>query len=165
VASYVIICDVQAQKHSFYTCIKGWHIRLADEPPDSQLFWRSDMTHFAPGTSSGSTFTLALAGIAVRTVKRTFAALKSRHQIAQLSDLDDRALKDIGLIRSDVHAALAEPLFRDPSHHLMDVAGHKRSPSRQIDLASGATPPVNGMGRLRRDDAAVMPESMKTAAC
>jgi hypothetical protein len=32
---YVIICDVQAQKHSFYICIEAWHIRLADERPDS----------------------------------------------------------------------------------------------------------------------------------
>jgi uncharacterized protein YjiS (DUF1127 family) len=123
------------------------------------------MTHFAPGTGTGSTFTLALAGIVVRTVKRTLAALKSRYQVAQLSDLDDRALKDIGLIRSDVHAALAEPLFCDPSHHLIEVAGHKRNPSRQMDPAAGAMLPVNGMGRLRRDDAAVMPKSMKTAVC
>jgi uncharacterized protein YjiS (DUF1127 family) len=123
------------------------------------------MTHFAPGTTKGSTFTLALAGIVVRTVKRTFATLKSRHQVAQLTDLDDRALKDIGLIRSDVHAALAEPLFRDPSHHLMDVAGHKRSPSRQVDHAAGAMLPVNGMSRLRRNDAAMISKSMKTAAC
>jgi uncharacterized protein YjiS (DUF1127 family) len=123
------------------------------------------MTHFAPGTAKGSTFTLALAGIVVRAVKRTFAALKSRHQVARLSDLDDRALKDIGLIRSDVYAALAEPLFRDPSHHLMDVAGHKRSPSRQMDHAAGSMLPVNSMGRLRRNDAVLMPKSMKSAAC
>jgi uncharacterized protein YjiS (DUF1127 family) len=133
--------------------------------PTHRPFWRTDMIRFAPGTTTGSTFTLALAGIVVRTVKRTFAALKSRHQVAQLSDLDDRALKDIGLIRSDVHAALAEPLFRDPSHHLMDVAGHKRSQSRHMDHAAGSMLPVNGMGRLRRDDAAVMPKSMKPVAC
>ena len=36
-------------------------------------------------------------------------------QVMRLTDLDDRALKDIGLLRADVEGALLEPLHKDPS--------------------------------------------------
>jgi uncharacterized protein YjiS (DUF1127 family) len=44
-----------------------------------------------------------------------FRALKHRREIIQLADFDDHMLKDIGLTRSDVEGALAEPLIYNPS--------------------------------------------------
>jgi uncharacterized protein YjiS (DUF1127 family) len=88
------------------------------------------MTHHAGTGAFGSTFTLALAGVAVRAVRHLAEALKNRAQVRALNDLDDRALKDIGLLRTDVAAALDAPFHRDPSHHLVDVAGHPRRASK-----------------------------------
>jgi uncharacterized protein YjiS (DUF1127 family) len=46
-------------------------------------------------------------------------ALKHRREVMRLSDLDDRTLKDIGLLRSDVTGALDEPFHKDPSRILV----------------------------------------------
>lgn len=43
---------------------------------------------------------------------------KSRRGLIALARLDDRQLADIGLTRSDVTGALAEPLWRDPTQVL-----------------------------------------------
>jgi uncharacterized protein YjiS (DUF1127 family) len=69
---------------------------------------------------------MALAGMLLRAVKSFVVALRNRRQVARLTDLDDRALKDIGLTRSDVMAALDQPFLRDPSMHLTSVAGVRR---------------------------------------
>jgi uncharacterized protein YjiS (DUF1127 family) len=61
---------------------------------------------------------MALAGIMLSAVKRMFVAIRNRRQVARLTDLDERTLKDIGLTRSEVMAALDQPLLRDPSMHL-----------------------------------------------
>jgi uncharacterized protein YjiS (DUF1127 family) len=108
------------------------------------------MTHSAPAAPKAATFTSALAAIALRAVSQTFIALKNRRQIASLADLDDRALKDIGLIRSDIDAALAMPLHSDPSLHLMDVSGHGRGGHKAAASLKAAE-----LGRVRRKDAAV----------
>lgn len=42
-------------------------------------------------------------------------AWKHRREVNRLLVLDDRMLKDIGLVRSDVLGALAEPIGVDPS--------------------------------------------------
>lgn len=49
-----------------------------------------------------------------------WTALLHRREVVRLLDLDDRQLRDIGLIRNDVLGALAEPIIRDPSHLLLD---------------------------------------------
>ncbi len=123
------------------------------------------MPRSAPTATSGSTLTLALAGIFMRFVKQALTALKSRREVARLNDLDDRALKDIGLLRSDVHSALAESFFSDPSHHLVDVAGHKRGVSRPEISAKGSVLPSESLARLRRNDAAVISGPITPAAC
>lgn len=45
-------------------------------------------------------------------------ALRARREIARLQRFSDRELKDIGLTRSDVAAALSLPLHQDPSRKL-----------------------------------------------
>jgi uncharacterized protein YjiS (DUF1127 family) len=64
-------------------------------------------------------------------------ALKHRREVLRLADLDDRALKDIGLMRSDVEFALAERFFRDPSRVLVrswrrDLPADRRVPERSM---------------------------------
>ena len=62
------------------------------------------------------------------------AALDDRHDVKRLMELDERALNDIGLTRSDVDSALAEPLFRNPSTVLL------RSVERRSRADAGAGP-------------------------
>ena len=99
--------------------------------------------------TAGSTFTLAFAAIVVRGATRVFRALKNRIEVTRLCEFDERTLKDIGLTHSDVRAALALPLASDPSAHLRDVAGHKRSPER------GSHGQALVVSRLRASDAPV----------
>jgi uncharacterized protein YjiS (DUF1127 family) len=53
-------------------------------------------------------------------------ALKHRADVQALAEVDARMLKDIGLDRSDVIAALAQPWRRDPSAHLVSLAAPAR---------------------------------------
>jgi uncharacterized protein YjiS (DUF1127 family) len=51
-----------------------------------------------------------LAGLATRFVR----AVSQRRALGELTRLDDRMLKDIGLFRGDIDAAESLPLGRDP---------------------------------------------------
>jgi uncharacterized protein YjiS (DUF1127 family) len=110
------------------------------------------MTHHAGTGAAGSTFTLALVGIAVRAVQSVVRNLKNRFEVRGLRHLDDRALNDIGLTRSDVDAALSLPLHVDPSGHLVDVAGGGRAIRRSVEKPDAAIDPVR-LDRVRRNDA------------
>jgi len=81
--------------------------------------------HFAPARNSPSVFALAVAALVtcVRTVSR---ALKNRRDANLLAGMDDRMLADIGLTRSDLRDAYAEPLWRDPTDVLAGRARDKR---------------------------------------
>ena len=61
------------------------------------------------------------AAVAVR-IKVVFKALANRRSVRQMHSFDDRMLKDIGLVRGDVVAALDCPYDEDPSLHLRYVA-------------------------------------------
>jgi uncharacterized protein YjiS (DUF1127 family) len=50
----------------------------------------------------------------VQVVRRIDVAIKHRRELARLADYDDRMLADIGLRRSDLHAARPAPLWQDP---------------------------------------------------
>jgi len=52
-------------------------------------------------------------------------AMEDRGQIRNLAELDDRALKDIGLMRGDVDGALAEPFYRKPTLVLVRSQAHR----------------------------------------
>jgi uncharacterized protein YjiS (DUF1127 family) len=111
------------------------------------------MTRAKPVALTGATFSVSIARIAIATVARFLKVLKNRRQIARLVDLDDRTLKDIGLIRSDVDAALAMPLNKDPSNHLIDVSGH-RCLGKAVKPSHINNSSVD-MNRLRRPDPVV----------
>jgi len=67
--------------------------------------------HLVAGERTGSGRADSFVGRA----KDVLAALRNRREVMRLTDLDDRALKDIGLLRADVEGALLEPLHKDPS--------------------------------------------------
>ncbi|MEE1654948.1 DUF1127 domain-containing protein [Microvirga sp. CF3062] len=52
---------------------------------------------------------------------RLIHAARTRRQVAMLSELDDHLLEDIGLRRTDVRTALAQPLYRNPSRMLREL--------------------------------------------
>ena len=77
---------------------------------------------------------LAVRGLesALRQVGRLIVSLKHRGAVRGLADLDERALKDIGLLPSDVHGALAEPFYRDPSTVLLLRSVERRARVRAV---------------------------------
>lgn len=54
-------------------------------------------------------------------------AAAGRRALSQLANADDRMLKDIGLDRSDLRSAAAEPLYRDPTELLAGRVGEGRT--------------------------------------
>jgi uncharacterized protein YjiS (DUF1127 family) len=76
-----------------------------------------------------------------------FRAWRNRRTVAYLYSFDDAALRDIGLDRSDVASALAEPLFRDAS----DVLAHRASESRAATRAQ-AREALNAAAALRQEE-------------
>ena len=73
----------------------------------------------------------ALAGRARRGLKQFAEKVRNRHDAMRLAELDDRMLSDIGLSRSDLHDAFAEPLWRDPTDVLARRAGERKSARRR----------------------------------
>lgn len=68
---------------------------------------------------------------AVYLAARFARALRHRREVWQLTEFDERALHDIGLVRSDVIGALAQPLHSDPSVILAERAEKRmRKPMR-----------------------------------
>jgi uncharacterized protein YjiS (DUF1127 family) len=57
---------------------------------------------------------------------RVLRAAKNRHSASVLARLDDRMLADIGLTRSDLRDAYAEPLWEDPTSILARRAAERR---------------------------------------
>lgn len=56
-----------------------------------------------------------VAAIVIAPVTSLVRALVHRREILRLTELDERGLKDIGLVRSDVDGALATSWLKDPS--------------------------------------------------
>ena len=76
---------------------------------------------------------MRLAQAAVGRIAATARAAVHRSEIRQLLELDDRQLKDIGLLRNDVLGALAQPIVRDPSIALLVRSVERRSRLRNIE--------------------------------
>lgn len=63
-------------------------------------------------THTASTPAYALLG---QMIARAWRVFNNRRQFAELKDWSDEQLKDIGLTRSDVRRALAQPFYADPT--------------------------------------------------
>jgi uncharacterized protein YjiS (DUF1127 family) len=85
-----------------------------------------------------SSFALVLAGVAAA-IRKVGRVLKNRQDAAILAGLDDRMLSDIGLTRSDLRDAYAEPLWRDPTEILAERA-QERQVHRPIVTLPGHAP-------------------------
>lgn len=68
-------------------------------------------------------------------VASLWTAVLHRRDVVRLLDLDDRQLRDIGLIRNDVLGALAQSITRDPSHALLDRSSDRMSRVRALASA------------------------------
>ncbi|UES37238.1 DUF1127 domain-containing protein [Roseibium aggregatum] len=85
-------------------------------------------------THTASTPFFALFG---QMVARVWRVSKNRRQFAELNDWSDEQLKDIGLTRSDVRRALAQPFYTDPtslvngSSALRETIGYSAANSAQ----------------------------------
>ena len=87
-------------------------------------------------------------GFAFRGVRGLFRAFAHRSEVRQLAEFDDRMLADIGLSRSEVLGALAEPFHKDPSAILLLRSLERRPRPRP----AGVTPrlrPTAPSPRLR----------------
>ena len=62
-------------------------------------------------------------GMATSNARRVW---RNRKTVADLANLDDRALRDIGLTRADVRSALAVPAGGDPSRQLASLVAERR---------------------------------------
>ena len=77
----------------------------------------------------------ALLSYAFRAVLAFGRALSHRSDVRTLLEMDDRALKDIGLTRADVQNALSEPLIKDPSKILLVRSVGRRARQRPLVIA------------------------------
>jgi uncharacterized protein YjiS (DUF1127 family) len=76
----------------------------------------------------------------VRLLASVTTALRHRGEVRHLAELDDRALKDIGLSRGEVDGALSVPFYVNPSTVLV------RSVERRVRPQLG--PSVNSVRPL-----------------
>jgi uncharacterized protein YjiS (DUF1127 family) len=90
-----------------------------------------------------ASFGFVLAGV-VFGIGSIVRALKNRRDATMLAELDARMLADIGLTRSDLRDAYAEPLWRDPT----DILAHRARERRRyrqpapLSIVHLAAPPI-----------------------
>ena len=68
----------------------------------------------------------AVFAVALNGMRKLSRLLKNRRNARMLAGMDDRMLADIGLTRSDLRDAYAQPLWRDPTDVLAGRARDKR---------------------------------------
>jgi uncharacterized protein YjiS (DUF1127 family) len=98
----------------------------------------------------------AMAGTVASALRRFARAYQNRAQATVLARLDDRMLADIGLSRSDVRDAFAEPMWQDPTALLRARALERRLSRHQISLGLQRLPapplaPADGFHRPATD--------------
>jgi uncharacterized protein YjiS (DUF1127 family) len=99
------------------------------------------LTH--PNADPRATLSFVLTGI-VFGIGRIVRALKNRRDATMLAELDGRMLADIGLTRSDLRDAYAEPLWRDPTDILARRARDRRRypPHAPVPVGQLASPQI-----------------------
>jgi uncharacterized protein YjiS (DUF1127 family) len=92
------------------------------------------MSHAATLMTAAEPFfrsALAIAEVVVARAKHLGRAFRNRRDADLLARLDDRMLADIGLTRSDLRDAFAEPLWRDPTAVLVNRVAERRERRRR----------------------------------
>lgn len=72
-------------------------------------------------------------------IRNLVQVAQNRRQVRDLAQWDDRALKDIGLTRSDIAGALSLPLRDDPTLHLASLSGRSPRMAGEETLRTGTT--------------------------
>ena len=81
--------------------------------------------------------------IALNGMRKLARLLKHRRNARMLAGMDDRMLGDIGLSRSDLRDAYAQPLWRDPTDVLAGRARDKRINRRgRVDVLAVDAPSI-----------------------
>ena len=81
--------------------------------------------------------------IALNGMRKLARLLKHRRNARMLAGMDDRMLADIGLSRSDLRDAYAQPLWRDPTDVLAGRARDKRINRRgRLDVLPVEAPSI-----------------------
>jgi uncharacterized protein YjiS (DUF1127 family) len=80
---------------------------------------------------------LDVVGAALRRLTQAMRAYRNRREAHVLATLDERMLADIGLTRSDVRDAFAEPLWHDPTNLLRARSLERRLSRHGISLGFG----------------------------
>ena len=80
----------------------------------------------AQGSHGLASATATLAAHAADAAMAVVRAYRNRLAATALAGADDRALADMGLTRSDLRDAFAEPLWRDPTSLLRSRVGERR---------------------------------------
>ena len=87
----------------------------------------------ASALRTSQTFAIpALVSRAATAVSGVVRAWRNRRDAAILAEADSRMLADLGLTRSDLRDAFAQPLWRDPTSLLRSRAGERRRRSRAL---------------------------------
>jgi uncharacterized protein YjiS (DUF1127 family) len=92
----------------------------------------------APGSHLDGTAGGRVGKATFRWIKRFLDTWRHRRDLELLASFDDHMLADIGLTRADLHDAVAEPQWRDPTELLADRR-HERRAGRHQGTADGAT--------------------------
>ena len=97
-------------------------------------------------------FSAALATVA-RFATRLREAQERRQVVANLASLDDHMLRDIGLTRFDVDAALVEPVMTDGTlvlaQRARDLRHHQRAMAQEAQAWAGLMPEADGRAAKR----------------
>ena len=81
------------------------------------------MTPYAiPDADQSSSLITRAAAQLLQQMRAVLGVVEDRRAVLHLAEADDRFLKDIGLLRSDVDGALAEPFYRKSSVLLVRLA-------------------------------------------
>jgi uncharacterized protein YjiS (DUF1127 family) len=85
----------------------------------------------------------AVFAIVLNGMRKFSRLLKNRRNARMMAGMDDRMLADIGLTRSDLRDAYAQPLWRDPTDVLAGRARDKRLHRRgRLDVLSVDAPSI-----------------------
>ena len=93
-------------------------------------------------TSATTSAFAAAAWRACATLRRLAVAWGNHRGLVILARLDDNALRDIGLLRSDVRDALEQPWWSDPTETLLEQRRVERRDARPRALPTPRPGPV-----------------------
>jgi uncharacterized protein YjiS (DUF1127 family) len=102
-------------------------IRVEHEPSNPEEAVMLVMTFVTKTLSAVSGGAARAAALTVAGTKNLVRAFVHRREVMRLSELDERGLKDIGLVSSDIDGALAVSWLSDPSSVLQARSSQQQS--------------------------------------